>query len=139
MRKPLFRIICHCKTCQEYCQNVFNDECTFKLSDLPEINLEKIAFKSYQSKLSPIRRGVCKICGHLAICIAKVPFVGCLIMIPSKMLKSKSLPAPCAHVYYDRRVANANDEVIKVAGHLRSQIVIYWNVLKSLMSLKKRL
>ncbi len=128
---PLFRLICHCKTCQEYLSAEFNDECTFFLKDCPEIKLEEIEFKSYQSRYLPIKRGKCKTCGKVACCIAKLGPVTLFVMIPSAMLDTANLPEPIAHIYYDRRVNETADQIQKISGHLPSQMTILMAILKS--------
>lgn len=129
---PLFRLLCHCKTCQTFLGAPYNDECTFFLKDFPSLQLETIAFKSYQSPLSPIKRGTCKRCGQVAVCVAQLGGFTPFVMVPSLLLGA-SLPEPVAHIYYDRRVADAADDLPKLNGHLLGQAAIQFAVAKSLL------
>ena len=131
--EPLFRIICHCKTCQKFNGQPYNDECTFWYKDCSEINVENVDFKSYQSRLSPLKRGMCKFCGKVAYSIAKIGPLAHLVMVSSERLGAQKRPDPSAHVYYDRRVSEADDRIKKVSGHVLSQAVIQWAILKSVI------
>ncbi|MGV3527241.1 MAG: GFA family protein [Candidatus Sericytochromatia bacterium] len=129
---PLFRLICHCKTCQAFLGLPYNDECTFLRRDLPALQLEQIAFKSYQSPLLPIKRGTCRRCGKVAVCLAQVGRLTPFVMVPSVLLGA-ALPEPVAHIYYDRRVADAEDALPKLSGHLTGQALIQAALAKSLI------
>lgn len=129
--EPLFRIICHCKTCQVFYGRPYNDECTFWLKDCGDLDFQKVEFKSYQSTLSPLKRGKCKACGRVVYSIAKIGFLDYLIMVPAETLKINSIPAPRAHIYYDRRLADVNDTVKKVSGHISSQVLIQSAILRA--------
>lgn len=133
MPEPLFRLVCHCKTCQAFFGTEYNDECTFFLKDCPGLNLKNIEFKSYQSKWLPIKRGKCKSCGKVACCMAKLGPFAHLVMVSSELIELEHLPNPIAHVYYDRRVVDADDKIPKVSGHLFSQATIQLAVFKSLI------
>ena len=52
---PIYRIKCHCNTCQEHYGRPVNDECEFLVRDAKAIQ-EKLELKSYQSKYSPLLR-----------------------------------------------------------------------------------
>jgi hypothetical protein len=130
LTRPLFRLICHCKTCQLYTGQAYNDEYTFLMRDCPGLDLKRVTFKSYQSPLSPIKRGTCKACGKLAYCIGQIGPAVLFVMVPSSRLNLEQRE-PVAHVYYDRRVADIDDTRPKVSGHVRSQATIQWAVLSS--------
>ena len=136
--EPLFRLICHCKTCQEYYGEAFNDECTYFFKDCNKLDLNRIEFKNYQSQLSPLKRGKCKSCGKVAYSIAGKDSKPFLVTFPSAKVKRENLPEPVAHVYYDRRVEDSSDPVRKVSGHMFSQFVIQWQIFKSLFGMRKK-
>lgn len=126
--RPLFRIVCHCQTCQRYTRLAYNDECTLLRSDCPDLDLTQVTFESYQSPLLPILRGTCQRCGKPAYCITKVgPWV-LFVMVPSAWFDPAALPTPVAHIYYHRRVADRTDSVPTLSGHLRSQLFILVSV-----------
>jgi hypothetical protein len=128
--RPLFRLICHCKTCQQYTGQAYNDECTFLMRDCPALDFSQVEFKSYQSPLLPIKRGTCKICDKPAYCIVQIGAVVLFVMVPSTWLQA-ALPDPLAHIYYDRRVADSHDVLPKISGHIHSQTKILAAVLQS--------
>lgn len=124
LQAPLFRFVCHCKTCQDFFGAPFNDECTFLLNDCTGVDLKNIEFRSYQKGFSPIKRGKCKSCGKAAFCMARVWPYPAFLMVPSEALSGHSLPRPLAHIYYHSRVASVKDSTKKINGHFRGQIAI---------------
>ncbi|MBL4867712.1 MAG: GFA family protein [Pseudomonadales bacterium] len=140
MGAPLYRLICHCKTCQQHYDRPYNDECGYLLSDVKSIR-ESVELKSYQTKLSPLLRGRCKSCNKASYSLAKV-FGGTMVMVPSEMVARDKLPVCSAHVYYDRRVSNSrrvnnsNEPVRKYSGHILSQLYIQWVIVRAIMRRK---
>ena len=129
---PLFRLVCHCKTCRSFYGTPFNDECNFLLKDCSSIRLDNIELKGHQQGNSPIKRGKCKSCGKISHSTVKFgPFAEFLI-IPTERIKNMPLPEPFAHIYYNSRVRDVESNVKKVGGHLLSQLYILARVLKSL-------
>jgi hypothetical protein len=131
---PIYRVICHCKTCQKHHGRPFNDECGYLLRDVKAIQ-EKVELKSYQSKYSPLLRGRCKKCKKVSFSLAKV-LGGTLVMIPSELLATDKLPDCRAHVYYDRRVKDSNDSTKKYSGHIISQLYMQWVIVSSILRRK---
>lgn len=138
MPSPLFRLICHCKTCQEFFRQDYNDECTYFLRDCLHIKLENIDFRGYQKGHSPIKRGKCKTCGKISYCRIKVGPFPEFLMVPSARVGSLDLPRPFTHVYYGSRVKDIHDDINKIYGHYRSQLVIFWAVIKAMMMQHRR-
>lgn len=107
----------------------YNDECTFALQDCQGLNLDQIEFKSYQTRLAPIKRGTCKACGKVTCCIANLGPLAQFVMVPTALLSRDplqasfrgELPDPIAHIYYDRRVVAVEDGLKKVSGHISTQ------------------
>lgn len=131
--QPLFRLICHCKTCQKYLDRPYNDECTFLLKDCSQIDIDNTHFTSYQTKFSPILRGKCKVCSKVSYCITKIGPFRHFVMIPTQLINMDP-PHPVVHIYYDRRVADSNDNIRKVCGHFHSQLKIQALVFTSIIS-----
>jgi hypothetical protein len=136
--QPLFRMVCHCQTCQAFFGKPYNDECTFWFGDAAGIALENMEFKAYQSQLSPIRRGTCLLCGKVTCCLAKVGPIVLFLMVSSDQLRQENCPKPVSHIYYHRRLANAEDQAQKVSGHFFSQLEIVRAVVASLGQRLKR-
>ncbi|WP_461424007.1 GFA family protein [Ketobacter sp.] len=132
LSKPLFRLVCHCRTCQLFFGSDYNDECTFLLKDCTSLNAESLEFKSYQRGFSPIKRGQCIQCGKPKYCKVKMGSIIGFVSIPTNYLRHLDLPPPIAHIYYDNRTTEVHDAVKKIAGHRRSQAAIQWAVLSSL-------
>lgn len=130
--QPLFRMVCHCQTCQTFFGSPYNDECTFWFGSVKNISLAEMEFKAYQSILSPIRRGTCIRCGQVTCCLAKIGPLVLFLMVPSAQLKQENCPKPVSHIYYHRRLANADDQVRKISGHFFSQLEIIRSVTSSL-------
>jgi len=129
----IYRAICHCKTCQNFYEQAFNDECAYWLRDCGPLDFEKVEFRRYQSALSPLQRGKCKSCGKIAYSIAKMGPFGYLIMVPAARLETTFLPPAIAHVYYDRRIEDVGDGVRKFSGHIKSQVLLQWLIVKAVM------
>ncbi len=131
--KPLFRLVCHCKTCQLFFGSSYNDECTFLLKDCKGLSLDRAEFKSYQNGFSPIKRGKCIQCGKPKYCRVKVGPFAEFVSIPSDYIRHIELPQPFAHIYYDSRAAEVKDRFIKIGGHLMSQIAIQYAIFVSIL------
>ena len=132
MPSPLFRLVCHCKTCQDFFNQGYNDECTFLLNECHHLDLSEIEFKGYQKGFSPIKRGKCKSCGKPSYCKVKFGPFAEFITVPSEGLKSIEIPPPFAHIYYGSRCEQMDDNIKKINGHYRSQAAILWAVLEAL-------
>lgn len=130
---PLFRLVCHCKTCQLFFGSSQNDECTFLLKDCSGLDFEGAEFKSYQKGFSPIKRGKCIQCGKPRYCRIKVGPFAEFVSIPSDYLRHMDLPQPFAHIYYSSSTGEVNDVVKKIGGHFRSQLAIQLAVFISLL------
>ena len=131
--KPLFRLVCHCKTCQSFFGSTCNDECTFLLKDCTGLKFDGAEFESYQNGFSPIKRGKCIQCGKPKYCRIKVGPFAEFVSVPSDYLRHIDLPQPFAHIYYNSRAAEVNDKFRKIGGHFMSQIAIQWAILVSLL------
>ena len=131
---PIYRVICHCKTCQKHHGQTFNVECGYLLRDAKAIQ-DKVELKSYQSNYSPLLRGRCKKCKKVSCSLAKV-LGGTLVMIPSELVATDKRPSCRAHVYYDRRVKDSNDAIKKYSGHIISQLYMQWVIVHSILRKK---
>jgi len=115
--KPIIRAKCHCTICQEFNQAPYGDIVIFRNKDiqLPEDN--KVAFKAYAFP-PVVKRGKCTACNQPAI-----EFIPGLTIVPSQNLKdSDLLPEVSFHSFYHRRVEDANDDLPKYSGYLKSQV-----------------
>ncbi len=136
--KPLFRFICHCRTCQEYTEKPYNDECFFRYSAISEASYRHVLFKNYQSSISPLRRGLCEICGKPVFSVAGLASPFKFALIPTDRVSKEIIPQPLAHVFYHRRASNINDQITKCRGYWKSQLLIQKALLKGILFRKNK-
>ncbi len=85
-----------------------------------------------------VQRGKCTSCGQPAIELFETPRLPKLTMVPARMFGEKGdLPAPAAHVFYDKRVRDAEDDLPKYQGYLISQLMFGKFLLSNLRSARK--
>ena len=118
---PLFRILCHCTICQRYNAAPFADVVVFRAEDVSLPPPKAVDFETYKPPPN-VQRGKCTSCGQPAIEVFAAPVFPHLVMVPRAMFRSDAaLPSPVAHIFYDKRVAEANDAYPKYRGFIRSQ------------------
>ena len=118
---PMARFICHCKICQEYTGQAYNDITVLLKPDVSELNLMRTKFR--RCKLPPnISRGLCKRCNKPSI---EMAMGGNLVLIPTNNYPDiAALPEPTMHLFYNRRVEDINDDLPKYKGFAQSQAMI---------------
>ena len=120
--EPLFRILCHCTICQRFNSAPFADVLVFRAEDVTLPARGAVNFETYKPPPN-VRRGKCATCARPAIEVFAAPILPELVMVPTAMLGSGApAPAPVAHIFYDKRVSDANDTYPKHRGFLRSQL-----------------
>ncbi len=118
---PLFRILCHCTICQRFNRAPFADVLVYRAKDVTLPPADAVDFDTYKPPPN-VRRGKCATCGQPAIEVFSAPVLPNLVMVPTSMFKSDAvLPSPVAHIFYDKRVSDAEDQYPKHRGYLRSQ------------------
>lgn len=119
--QPIARFICHCTVCQEFTGEAFNDVTVLLKSDVTDLNLIRTNFRRW--KLPPnISRGLCTRCNKPSI---ERGLAGNLILIPTTNYPDvAALPKPTMHLFYNRRVADINDDLPKYYGLVQSQAMI---------------
>ncbi len=123
--QPKFRMLCHCSICQKFNQKSHADVLVFKTAQIQTPSSDKVAFKTMKRPPN-VQRGVCTQCGQPAIEVFAMPLFPKLTMVPAAMiLNSDELPAPVAHMFYESRTADVDDEVPKYQGFIRSQLVFF--------------
>lgn len=133
VRPPLFRILCHCTICQRFNSASFADVIVFGARDISLPSPETVSFNTYKPPPN-VQRGKCAACGQPAIEVFEAPLLPKLVMVPASMFQSDAaLPSPVAHVFYDKRVTDAEDSYPKYQGFFRSQFAF----LKYLRSAKR--
>jgi len=119
---PLFRILCHCTICQRFSNAPFADALVHRAEDVALPPAKAVNFDTYKPPPN-IQRGKCATCGQPAIVVFAAPVLPRLVSIPRSMFRSDAeLPSPVAHIFYDKRVSDAEDPYPKHQGYFRSQI-----------------
>jgi len=60
--------------------------------------------------LPNVQRGLCTHCNQAVIEVFKTPLFPALTIVPAAMFKTASeVPAPSAHIFYDKQVEDATD------------------------------
>ena len=131
---PLFRMLCHCTICQQFNDAPFSDIVIYDAASVGEPAAGSVRYSTYKPPPN-VQRGVCAQCGKPAIEQFRMPLLPGLTMVPSSVHTNPSkLPAPVAHVFYHRRVADAGDTLPKHEGFLSSQLAFG----KYLLAAKRR-
>jgi len=130
---PLFGAYCHCTLCQDYNQAPYACVAVYKASAVLPIDESHIHFKAYK-KPELVQRGRCSKCSHPVMEKVAVPLMPKLTIIPSSMFADKSaLPSPSMHIFYDKRIADVNDQVKKYSGFMASQMAFSSKLIRSLL------
>ena len=119
---PLFRILCHCTICQRFNDAPFADVLVYHSEDVELPPTGAVNFDTYKPPPN-VQRGKCATCEQPALEVLAAPVLPKLVMVPRSMFRSdEELPSPVAHIFYDKRVSDAEDPYPKHQGYLRSQI-----------------
>lgn len=131
----LMRGFCHCTICQTFNKAPFADISLFRGSDVSFPASDTVEYKAYKKVPPAVQRGKCVVCGEPAIERLKLPLLTEIVVIPSVNVKQTGfLPDPCLHIFYHRRVADAQDRLPKYEGFLSSQWAFSRRLLGALMS-----
>lgn len=118
---PRFRVLCHCTLCQRFHDAPFADVLVHRAEDVIAPSPELVDFETYKPPPN-VRRGRCATCGQPAVAVFEAPVLPRLVMVPSPMFEPGAiLPPPAAHIFYDKRLADAQDPYPKYEGYVRSQ------------------
>ena len=129
--QPKFRMLCHCTICQAFNQAAHADVLVFKTAQIETPPSNQVSFKTMKRPPN-VSRGVCIQCGQPAIEVFAMPLFPKLTMVPAGMFaNTDGLPAPVAHMFYESRVADADDGIPKYQGFLRSQMAFFKHLWRS--------
>jgi hypothetical protein len=129
--KPIVRFYCHCRVCQEYSGKEYSDVVVALTRDVELSDVSHSLFR--RMKLPPnIRRGHCTVCGKPSI---EFGLGDALTFIPARNYANKEeLPPASMHIFYHRRIRDAEDSIPKYEGFWRSQLVTIRMLLPSLLN-----
>ncbi|MFT5644776.1 MAG: hypothetical protein ACI83P_002337, partial [Janthinobacterium sp.] len=135
---PIVRLRCHCLICQAVSGQAFADVMLFWAGAITLPDDHKIGFKRHR-RPPALRRGTCPGCGASVLGFLRLsPFVQ-LVSVPSKNFPDQAaLPAPAAHIFYHRRVKQADDALPKIEGYWLSQLAVTRIVIGSLFGKSRR-
>ncbi|MEE4659726.1 MAG: GFA family protein [Halieaceae bacterium] len=129
LKPPRVRLLCHCSICQRYNQADYSDMLVYARGDVALPHLPSVSFDTYKPPPN-VQRGKCRRCGNPAIELFNSILLPDLVMVPVAMAEDPGdLPAPSAHLFYERRVADIEDNLPRFCGFLRSQTAFfryYW-------------
>jgi hypothetical protein len=120
----LTRFLCHCRICQALYEAPLADVSCFRSGSITVATPGKLRFRRYRAPPA-LRRGTCAHCG--------APVVGYLSLLPSVRIAfvptrslgdGAQLPEPRGHIFYHRRVADADDGLPQIPGYWRSELAV---------------
>ena len=119
--RALLRAYCHCTTCREFNGTDVADVTVFRAADVVVENEAGVEYRGYQ-RPALARRGKCTRCDRPAVERASIPFGLDVVILPSGNVHREGLlPPPSMHIFYDRRTADAHDDLPKRGGMIASQ------------------
>lgn len=134
--EPITRFKCHCTICQEFTQKGYSDVTLFRADQVEVIAGESIEYKKYKSPPA-VDRGKCKQCDKPALEFLHLPLMPSIAIVPSYNIAELSkVPEQWFHVFYHRRLQDAEDGFEKVSGFFKSQLAILKSVMPKLFSKK---
>lgn len=130
---PVLRFKCHCTICQSVYGKPFADIVALRSNQVARPVSPVLRFRRH--RLPPaVSRGTCPSCNKLVVgFLPLAPFFGLAFVPAENFLKSVNLPEAELHSFYDRRVADVDDELPKISGYWRSQWAVSRRFLGALM------
>ena len=120
---PLIRAYCHCTICQQFSGAAFADISVFRPRDVEMPPAGQVEFRTYRPPPA-VQRGNCVDCGKPALEMMNIVALPKMILVPTNNIAERgSLPEASLHVFYNSRVADADDDLPKYSGYWRSQFV----------------
>ena len=119
--QPQFRMLCHCTICQKFNAAPRADILVYKMSQVTMPADGAVSFSTFKRPPN-VQRGKCVQCGQAAIEVFNMPLMPKLVLVPVGMVdRSAEIPEPKAHMFYDKRLADAQDDIPKHQGFIPSQ------------------
>lgn len=131
--KPLLRGFCHCSICQAFNQAAYSDITLFRERDVDYAVDSPVAFRAWRSP-PVLQRGKCTACNQPAIEFLHMPLMPKLAIVPSARIADATLiPEPALHIFYDKRVADVDDDLPKYTGYPKSQLAFGRRIVAALV------
>lgn len=120
--RPLLRTFCHCTICQAFNQAPYADICMLMARDVELPDNHSVDFQTYR-KPPAVQRGKCQSCDKPTLEYLRMgPFPDFAIVPVGTFPAAAALPEPALHMFYNRRVADADDDLPKYNGYWPSQL-----------------
>jgi hypothetical protein len=134
---PIGRFFCHCMICRKAYGKPFADVTFFWAKSVTLPDDQHIQFRRHRPPPA-MRRGTCAKCGNPVVNLLGFPQSLALAFVPSQNFpEAAELPAPDAHIFYDRRVADITDNVPKLSGYWSSEAHVTRTVFRGLFRPKR--
>ena len=129
---PIGRFFCHCTICQKAYAKPFADVTYFWAESVTLPDSRAIEFRRHRAPPA-MRRGTCAKCGNPVVNLLGFPRSLALAFVPSQNFsEAAELPAPDAHIFYDRRIGDIADAVPKFSGYWASEAYVTRSILGGL-------
>lgn len=130
---PLMRLFCHCTLCQAFNQAPYADITVFRGKDVVMPAPETVRYQTLRPPPA-VQRGACSQCGKPAVEFMHLGPLPKFVFVPTANLRDPTqVPEPSLHMFYNRRVADINDDLPKVSGYLKSQVASVRMLIGALM------
>jgi len=122
--RPLLRFICHCRICQAFNKGPYGDVTVFRRGDVTLPEGHRIEFQTYRPPPN-VQRGKCPACDRPVVEFLNAGPLPGLAIVPSANFPDPAvLPGPALHIFYDRRVADAEDSLPRYSGYWSSELAL---------------
>ncbi len=130
---PVLRFKCHCRICQSVYAKPFADIVAVRSNQVARPVSPALKFRKH--RLPPaVSRGTCPSCNKPVVgFLPLAPFFGLAFVPAENFPASATLPEAELHTFYDRRVADVDDELPKISGYWTSQWAVSSRFLSALM------
>jgi hypothetical protein len=134
---PIGRFFCHCTTCQKAYGKPFADVTYFRAVSVTLPDSQPIAFRRHRPPPA-MRRGNCAKCRNPVVSLLGFPRAMAFAFVPSQNFpRAAELPAASGHIFYDRRVADVEDDLPKVSGYWASEGCVTRSLFRGLFGGKR--
>ena len=121
-REPRLRMYCHCTICQRFNAAPRADIAIFRREEIELNDAQTVDFQRYKSPPA-VDRGRCRACEQPFVEYLKLPFAPAIAFVPVPVLEPYiALPDSALHLFYDKRVEDADDDLPRYSGFWSSQI-----------------
>lgn len=121
--RPFARFICHCTICQAYTGKACSDVTVLRARDVELADESPVNYRKH--RLPPnIARGSCPSCGKPVIEFGLAGPARLAFVPAANYADASSLPPASLHLFYHRRLRDAQDRLPKHCGYFASQLAV---------------